>query len=161
MIRIVARPTARFTQNRRAFTTTTISSVPLHNLETRWSTLSVQDQTSILRHLQQVQAGDWSKMSLEEKKAAFWISFGPYGSRRPLTGPYHGLKVFTGTVGVIGVAFVLFLWIRSKGGEKPITTRKEWQEASNEYARTNKINPITGVSSENYKGAGFVANSKN
>lgn len=38
---------------------------------------------------------------------------------------------------------------------------KEWQEASNEYARANKINPISGVSSEDYKGTGFVSSSKN
>ncbi|KAF9408998.1 Cytochrome c oxidase subunit 5A, partial [Entomortierella beljakovae] len=91
----------------------------------------------------------------------YWVAFGPHGARTPLTGPNHNLKVFAGTGAVVAAAGALFLWIRSKGGEKPKTTTKEWQEASNEYARENKINPISGVSSEGYKGAGFVASSKN
>ncbi|KAJ2849453.1 cytochrome c oxidase [Coemansia brasiliensis] len=41
---------------------------------------------------------------------------------------------------------------------KPRTMTKEWQEASNEYARERNINPISGVSSEGYKGKGFVQN---
>lgn len=49
---------------------------------------------------------------------------------------------------------------RQLGGEVPSTMTKEWQEASNEYARANKINPISGISSENYQGTGFVSGSK-
>jgi hypothetical protein len=47
------------------------------------------------------------------------------------------------------------------GDETPVTTSKEWQEATNEYARINKINPISGVASEGYKGSGFVHIPKN
>jgi cytochrome c oxidase subunit 4 len=32
----------------------------------------------------------------------------------------------------------------------------EWQEATNEYMKGQKANPITGISSEGYKGKGFV-----
>ncbi|KAF9922303.1 Cytochrome c oxidase subunit 5A [Modicella reniformis] len=164
MLRNLARPVLRATQRRCASTTTTAtatSEIPLTNLELRWKTLSTQEQTSLAKHLEQVQAGDWTKMTLEQKKAAYWVAFGPHGARTPLTGPNHGLKVAAGTTGALGVSVALYYWIRSKGSERPSTTTKEWQEASNEYARANKINPISGVSSENYKGDGFVSLSKN
>ncbi|KAG0035014.1 Cytochrome c oxidase subunit 5A [Podila clonocystis] len=160
MIRNLARPAIRATQ-RRCASTTAASEVPLANLELRWKTLSAQEQGSLAKHLEQVQAGDWTKMSLEQKKAAYWVAFGPHGARTPLTGPNHTLKVLAGTASVVTAAGGLFLWIRSKGGEKPTTMTKEWQEASNEYARANKINPISGVSSETYKGTGFVSSSSN
>ncbi|KAF9906941.1 Cytochrome c oxidase subunit 5A [Lobosporangium transversale] len=162
MLRNLARPAIRTAQRRCASTTTPITSeIPLTNLELRWKTLSAQEQGSLAKHLEQIQAGDWTKMTLEQKKAAYWVAFGPHGARTPLTGPNHGLKVAAGTAGVLAAATALFLWIRSKGSEKPTTTTKEWQEASNEYARANKINPITGISSENYKGDGFIHLTKN
>ncbi|KAF9357520.1 Cytochrome c oxidase subunit 5A [Mortierella sp. AD094] len=160
MLRNLARPAIRATQ-RRCASTTSVSEIPLANLELRWKTLSANEQTSLTKQLEQAQAGDWTKLSLEQKKAAYWVAFGPHGARTPLTGPNHGLKVFVGTTAVVASAGALFLWIRAKGGEKPSTMTKEWQEAQNEYARANKINPISGISSEGYKGAGFVSSSKN
>ncbi|KAF9095738.1 Cytochrome c oxidase subunit 5A [Mortierella sp. GBA35] len=169
MLRNLARPALRATQRRCASTTSTSattttaagSEIPLANLELRWKTLTAQEQGSVAKHLEKLQAGDWSKMTLEQKKAAYWIAFGPHGARTPLTGPNHGLKVFAGTVAVVSVGVGLSFWVRSKGNEKPQTTTKEWQEASNEYARVNKINPISGVASEGYKGSGFTHLPKN
>ncbi|KAF9341319.1 cytochrome c oxidase subunit IV [Linnemannia elongata] len=161
MIRALARPAVRITQRRCASTSATTPAVQLQNIESRWATLSAQEQSSVAKHLEQIQAGEWTKMTTEQKKAAYWVAFGPHGARTPLTGPGHALKVAAGTTAVVGAAGALFLWIRSKGGEKPTTMTKEWQEASNEYARANKINPISGVSSEDYKGTGFVSSSKN
>ncbi|CAO3567400.1 unnamed protein product [Mortierella alpina] len=160
MLRNLARPALRATQRRCASTTSAASEVPLANLEMRWKTLSATEQGSLAKQLEQLQAGDWAKMTLEQKKAAYWVAFGPHGARTPLTGPNHTLKVLAGTSAVVAAAGGLFLWIRSKGGEVPSTMTKEWQEASNEYARANKINPISGISSENYQGTGFVSGSK-
>ncbi|KAG0219340.1 COX4, subunit IV of cytochrome c oxidase [Mortierella sp. GBAus27b] len=159
MLRNLARPAVRVAQ-RRCASTTTASEIPLTNLELRWKTLSSQEQTNLAKHLEQVQAGDWTKMTLEQKKAAYWVAFGPHGARTPLTGPGHTLKVAAGTTAVVGTSVAFFYWIRS-GGERPSTTTKEWQQASNEYARTNKINPISGIASEDYKGEGYVSLSKN
>ncbi|KAK3841370.1 MAG: cytochrome c oxidase subunit IV [Linnemannia gamsii] len=162
MIRAIARPAVRITQRRCASTTTSATpAVQLQNIESRWASLSAQEQTTVAKHLEQIQAGEWTKMTTEQKKAAYWVAFGPHGARTPLTGPGHNLKVLAGTAAVVSAAGALFLWIRAKGGEKPSTMTKEWQEASNEYARANKINPVTGVSSEGYKGTGFVSSSKN
>ncbi|KAF3924154.1 hypothetical protein AA313_de0206256 [Arthrobotrys entomopaga] len=40
--------------------------------------------------------------------------------------------------------------------QPPKTMTKEWQEMSNEYLKGQKAEPITGISSEGYKGPGMV-----
>ncbi|KAF9963254.1 hypothetical protein BGZ70_007529, partial [Mortierella alpina] len=69
MLRNLARPALRATQRRCASTTTVASEVPLANLELRWKTLSATEQGSLAKQLEQLQAGDWAKMTLEQKKA--------------------------------------------------------------------------------------------
>ncbi|KAG0299189.1 hypothetical protein BGZ97_003827, partial [Linnemannia gamsii] len=69
MLRNLPRPALRATQRRCASTTSVGSEIPLTNLELRWKTLSVQEQGSLSKHLEKAQAGDWSKMSAEQKKA--------------------------------------------------------------------------------------------
>jgi cytochrome c oxidase subunit 4 len=68
MIRAIARPAVRITQRRCASTSAT-PAVPLQNLEMRWATLSAQEQASVAKHLEQIQAGEWTKMTAEQKKA--------------------------------------------------------------------------------------------
>ncbi|KAF9929008.1 Cytochrome c oxidase subunit 5A [Linnemannia zychae] len=159
MLRNLVRPAVRVTQ-RRCASTAAVSEVPLTNLELRWKTLSAQEKNSLTKSLEQAQAGDWNKMTLDQKKAAYWVAFGPHGARTPLLGPGHAVKVIAGTAGVLAASAGLYLFIRSKAEKAPKTMTKEWQEATNEYARANKINPFTGVSSENYKGSGFITESK-
>ncbi|KAF9427877.1 Cytochrome c oxidase subunit 5A [Podila epigama] len=162
------RPASRVTMRRWASTSTpgartvapsskadAISDIPLTNLSLRWKTLTQQQKESLTSHLEQLQAGDWKAMTLEQKQAAYWVSFGPHGARTPLTGPNHALKVVGGTLAMLSISGVIFAWMLSKRGEQPITKTKAWQDATNEYARANKINPLSGVSSEGYKGQGF------
>ncbi|KAG0345439.1 Cytochrome c oxidase subunit 5A [Podila humilis] len=132
------------------------SEIPLTNLSLRWKTLTHQEKEAVTKSLEQVQTGDWKAMTLEQKKAAYWVAFGAHGARTPLTGPGHAVKVFAGTAGVLAVSVALFQWMRAAGGEQPRTKTKEWQEATDRYARENKINPISGISSEGYKGQGFT-----
>jgi cytochrome c oxidase subunit 4 len=40
--------------------------------------------------------------------------------------------------------------------EKPKTISKEWEEATNEYMKEQKMNPISGIASEGYQGKGYV-----
>jgi cytochrome c oxidase subunit 4 len=44
----------------------------------------------------------------------------------------------------------------SIGQETPRTISKEWEEATNEYLKSQNSNPVSGVSSEGYKGTGYV-----
>lgn len=58
-------------------------------------------------------------------------------------------------VGVV-VSFVAFYAIRLAGKGSPKTMTKEWQEASTEYLKEQKSEPLTGFSSEGYNGKGMV-----
>ncbi|CEJ04145.1 Putative Cytochrome c oxidase subunit IV [Rhizopus microsporus] len=66
------------------------------------------------------------------------------------------MKVFGGVSGVIAASAALFYVIRLNGQETPKTISKEWEEATNEYLKSQNSNPITGISSEGYKGKGYV-----
>ncbi|KAG8933312.1 Cytochrome c oxidase subunit 5A [Tulasnella sp. 417] len=145
----------------RAASTTTTSAassvIPVSNIEAQWETLTSKEQTEVYEQLLEAQKRDWKTLSIDEKKAAYYISFGPHGPRKPVDEPGSGLKVFGLTMGIVGLAGVAFAGIRSFGGEPPRTLTKEWQEASNEIAREEKQNPLTGITSEGYKGKGHVA----
>lgn len=106
--------------------------------------------------LEALQKKDWKTLSVDEKKAAYYVAFGPHGPRAPVSPPGQGLKIFLSTMALVGVAGVLSLVIKSFAAPPPKTLTKEWQEASNERAREQKMNPISGISSEGYKGKGFV-----
>ncbi|KAI5298728.1 alpha subunit of pyruvate dehydrogenase, partial [Ascosphaera pollenicola] len=86
----------------------------------------------------------------------YWISFGPHGPRaEPVKG--EGWKQFREVAKYLLITGAIFYGVRSMANqEKPKTMTKEWQEKTNEYAKQEKLNPITGISSEGYKGKGFV-----
>ncbi|KAJ8657539.1 hypothetical protein O0I10_006841 [Lichtheimia ornata] len=132
------------------------TNVAVQNLESRWTTLSTAEQNSIAKQLEEAQKGDWKVLSLDEKKAAYYVAFGPHGPRTPVNGPGHNGKVFAGVAGVLAASAALFYVIRANGGEKPHTMTPEWQEQTNEYLKSQKSNPITGISSEGYKGKGYL-----
>ncbi|KAI8066850.1 cytochrome c oxidase subunit IV [Gongronella butleri] len=142
----------------RAVSRRNASTVAVQNLEARWKTLSTAEQNTIAKQLEEAQKGDWKVLSADEKKASYYIAFGPHGPREPITGPGHTQKVFLGVVGVLAASAGLFALIRSGGKEKPHTMSKEWQEATNEYLKSQNSNPISGISSEGYKGKGYVGN---
>ncbi|ORZ19628.1 cytochrome c oxidase subunit IV [Absidia repens] len=132
------------------------STVAVQNLEGRWKTLSTAEQNTIAKQLEEVQKADWKAISADEKKAAYYIAFGAHGPREPLTGPNHTSKVVGGTIAVLAVSGALFAFIRSQGKETPMTVNKEWEAATNEYLKSQNSNPISGISSEGYKGTGYV-----
>ena len=101
---------------------------------------------------------------------AYYVAFGPYGPRTPVSPPGQGLKVFLYTMGLVGVAGLIALGVRSRGEfpasiryptgnctrltrvvtlflapPPPKTLTREWQEASNERAREQRSDPITGA----------------
>jgi cytochrome c oxidase subunit 4 len=107
---------------------------------------------------------------------AYWIAFGAHGPRKE-TPKGEGWKVFSKVTQLVAVSVALFYSTRFFAGSPPRTMTKEWQEASNEYAlvrsllyislsiyvyvltillQREKMDPITGISSEGYQGEGFV-----
>ncbi|CAO3670035.1 unnamed protein product [Umbelopsis vinacea] len=132
------------------------TNVAVQNIESRWKSLSPTEQNTIAKQLEEAQKGNWKQLSLEEKKAAYYIAFGAHGPREPLTQPGHNLKVLIGSIGVIAASGALFYVIRQNAIEKPKTISPEWEEATNEYMKEQKMNPISGIASEGYQGKGYV-----
>ncbi|KAF7726545.1 Cytochrome c oxidase subunit 5A [Apophysomyces ossiformis] len=131
--------------------------VSLQNLETRWKTLSTAEQNTIAKHLEELQKGDWKALTAEEKKAAYFLAYGPHGPRTARTTPGHGRRVFLGVCGTMTFSGLLYLTMRMNGEEHPKTLSKEWQEATNEYLKSQNSNPMIGISAEDYKGRGYVS----
>jgi len=132
------------------------SLIPLSNVEAQWATLSGEEKTVVHEQLEVLQKKDWKLLSLDEKKAAYYVAFGPHGPRAPVSKPGDSLKIFAYTLALVGAAGILSITLKQFGGPPPKTMTKEWHEAENVRAREMNINPITGVSSPDYKGKGFV-----
>ncbi|CAG8605413.1 1385_t:CDS:2, partial [Ambispora gerdemannii] len=121
----------------------TTSSVPsLTNLETRWKTLSSEEQSTLTKQLVDLQKKDWHELSLDQKRAAYYVAFGPHGPREPRDEPNQGIKVLAGVTISVIVSVLLFKWSRH-GIPTPRTFDKEWQEATNKLMREQNSNPIT------------------
>lgn len=136
--------------------TAATSAIPLSNVEAQWATLSPSEQTAVHQQLEELQRKDWKTLSLAEKKAAYYVAFGPHGPRAPVNPPGTTVKILTGVSALIGAAGLLYAGFRAIAPPPPKTITKEWEEASNERAKELKINPISGISSEGYSGKGFV-----
>ncbi|KAF7313339.1 hypothetical protein HMN09_00489400 [Mycena chlorophos] len=132
------------------------AAIPLSNLEAQWALLSPDEKSSVAEQLEELQKRDWKSLSQDEKKAAYYVAFGPHGRRKPIHEKGDGFKILLSVMGAVGVSGVLFYAIRHASPPPPQTMSKEWQEAMNERALEQKMNPITGIASEGYKGPGFV-----
>ncbi|KAI9144778.1 cytochrome c oxidase polypeptide V [Paraphysoderma sedebokerense] len=135
------------------------SSLSLADIPARWKQMSQIDREVVTDKLLDLQKGDWKKLSVEEKKSLYYIAFGPHGPRERLEAGFQ-TKVALASVGVLAVSAGLFYWVRTASQSTPRTISKEWQEASNELAKQQKANPLTGIASDGYDGKGFVATSR-
>ncbi|TGO61504.1 hypothetical protein BOTNAR_0128g00120 [Botryotinia narcissicola] len=139
----------------RCASTHAISNPTLADIEKRWEAMPPQEQAELWMNLRDRMKVNWAELTLQEKKAAYYIAFGAHGPRAQ-TPPGEGWKVFGYTMGGVGVSLALFLTIRSFAKGSPSTMNKEWEEATNEYLRSQNSEPISGLSSEGYSGPGQV-----
>ncbi|KAF5378357.1 hypothetical protein D9615_008744 [Tricholomella constricta] len=139
-----------------ASSTSKVAPIPLSNVEAQWAKLSSEEKLSVQEQLEEIQKKDWTTLSIDEKKAAYYVAFGPHGPRTPTSQPGDAVKVLFWTAALVAAGGALYATTRALAPPAPKTLTKEWEEASNERAREMKINPITGVSSEGYTGKGFV-----
>lgn len=143
------------------------------NIESMWTKMSKEEQYSVYKQLEQLQRKDWHELSLGEKKAgaylaltlrsaktdslaAYFVSYGPHGPRKPAVPPGQNAKVLIGTTVAVSIALALFFGVRSMTPPAPKTMTPEYQQKATERAQEHRLNPITGVSSEGYKGKGLV-----
>ncbi|KLO14197.1 cysteine proteinase [Schizopora paradoxa] len=137
-----------------------IAPIPLSNIEAQWEKMNSEEQISVHQQLEALQKKDWKELSIDEKKAAYYVAFGPHGPRTPTSPPGQAFKIIAGVSVMIGVGALLFVGARAMAPPPPKTMTKEWQEASNQKAIEQKMNPITGIASEGYSGKGFVTANK-
>lgn len=142
-------------QQTRSVAAHAISNPTLADIEKRWEGMPPQEQADLWMALRDRMKRDWHEMTLQERKAAYWIAFGPHGPRA-LDPPGEGWWVFKVTMAAIGVSFILFWGIRQLARPPPGTMNAQYQEMTNQYLKNQKTEPITGVSSEGYKGKGMV-----
>ena len=72
--------------------------------------------------------------------SAYWIAFGAHGPRSPVSPKGEGLKIFAKVLQLLLASFALVAVIRYFAKPAPRTLSKEWQEASNEYAKVSGVN---------------------
>lgn len=125
------------------------------DIEKNWVHYPDNKKRAVIDHLAVKQKGNWGEMSLEDKKAAYWVAFGEFGPRAA-NPPGFQWRVFGGTALVCAAGVALFAGIRMFADPAPISMTREWQEKTNEIQRAQNSDPITGISSANYKGAGHV-----
>ncbi|EDK41013.1 hypothetical protein PGUG_05111 [Meyerozyma guilliermondii ATCC 6260] len=123
-----------------------LSNAYVGSLETRWETLPKEDQTRITEELKARMELPWQELTTAEKKAAYYISFGEWGPRKPLHAPGDAAKVFWGTVAGLVAGVGLFSLTRIFAAPQPETLNRDWQEASDEYLKSKNANPFTGYS---------------
>merc|ERR1712000_644530 len=123
--------------------------------EKRGEGLPPQEQADLWMALRDRMKVNWAELTLQEKKAAYYIAFGAHGPRAQAA-PNEGWKVFGYVCAGIGATFVLFAGIRGFAKGSPSTMNKEYQEATNEYLKAQNSEPISGISSEGYSGPGMV-----
>lgn len=131
---------ARFAQ------TQAISKAAIVDLPNRWEDLPASEQQDIVTKLTDRQKLPWKQMTETEKQAAWYISYGEWGPRRPVHAKGDGAYIAKGVVvGLVG-SVALFALIRSFAGEPPKTMTKEWQLKSDEYLKSKNANPWGGYS---------------
>ncbi|KAL1847712.1 Cytochrome c oxidase subunit 5B, mitochondrial [Paecilomyces lecythidis] len=142
-------------QTRAASTEHAISNPTLASIEKRWEAMPPQEQAELWMQLRDRMKVNWHDLTLQEKKAAYWIAFGPHGPRAE-TPKGEGWRVFIKVSQLIAISFGIFYVVHLFARGQPKTMSKEWQEAANEYVKREKIEPITGPAAEGYVGKGHV-----
>jgi len=132
-----------------------ISNPTLANIESRWEAMPLQEQADLWIALRDRMKVDWHELTPAEKKASYWIAFGPHGPRAEAP-PGENMKLVLYLGVMFAVTFTILAIIHNFAGPLPKTMTQEWQEATNDYMKSENIEPITGVSSEGYQGKGMI-----
>lgn len=141
----ITRQSARLTSVRFA-SSHPVSKASIVELENRWESLPQVDQQEIVAQLSERQKLPWGELTAAEKKAAWYISYGSWGPRRPVHPKGETGKIFAGVLIGLGLSLSVFFSIRAAAPEAPKTMNREWQEATDEYLRSKNANPWTSFS---------------
>ncbi|WLF76609.1 Cytochrome c oxidase subunit 5B, mitochondrial [Lodderomyces elongisporus] len=123
-----------------------LSNAYIGKLESRWTALPKEDQNTLIEELKARMELPWQELTSAEKKAAYYISFGEWGPRRPLYAPGEKSRIFQIVAGSVVGSFLLFFGIKAVSAPLPQSMEREWMEASDEYLKSKNANPFTGYS---------------
>lgn len=142
-IRPARQSLVRATQVRHAHA---ISTPTIINLESRWEKMTVEEQEDIISQLVERQKGPWQELTINEKRAAYYISYGTWGPRKPIHPEGEVTKITLGIFGLLAFAGSVFAGIRFMSEGLGPTMNREWQEAADEILKENNANPFYGYS---------------
>ncbi|KAJ3415973.1 Cytochrome c oxidase subunit 5A [Chytridiales sp. JEL 0842] len=115
----------------------------LSQIETRWGKLPEAEQGAIADKLSAVQKGDWKKMTLDEKRAAYFIAYGPYGARSPSD---PALKWSVAAWSTVFVGLAAGLWVYTSSMKPKLRTMTpEWKAEEERISIEEKQNPYKGA----------------
>lgn len=145
MFRQLARQSVQVSKVQTRFASTTITPAAISNLQGRWEKLPESDKQHLIEALSDKQKLPWNQLTLEEKKAAWYISFGSWGPRRPMETPEETSNIYKGIFLGLSITALLFLAYYANRNV-PKTMNKEWQEKSDEYLASKNANPFSTYS---------------
>ncbi|KAJ3199548.1 Cytochrome c oxidase subunit 5A [Entophlyctis luteolus] len=128
---------------RRAALSTRASAISIANIETRWGKLPEAEQGAIADRIAVAEKGDWKNMSLEEKRAAYYIAYGAHGARNPKDPNLTKAVMAWSSVFFALSVGMYFYWET----QKPVirTMTPEWKAAEDARAIELKQNPFSGA----------------
>ena len=136
----------RFAQLQARSTAQPVSKSAIIDLPERWETMSANEQQALVSQLAERQKLPWKELTNDEKQAAWYISYGEWGPRRPVLQKGDGLYILKGVIFGLAASLGLFAYIRSKAEGPVVSMNKEWQMKSDEYLRSKHANPWGGYS---------------
>ncbi|GFZ43738.1 hypothetical protein JCM24511_01458 [Saitozyma sp. JCM 24511] len=86
----------------------------LANIEASWKNLPSEEQYEVYQQLEELQKKDWKELTVDEKKAAYFVAFGPHGPRTPTNPPGHSMRVLGGVGAAVLAAIGLLSFARSR-----------------------------------------------
>ncbi|ODV90176.1 hypothetical protein CANCADRAFT_102820 [Tortispora caseinolytica NRRL Y-17796] len=123
-----------------------VSAPTLADLESRWEVMSRDEQQDVITQLEERMKLPWTELTTAEKRAAWYIAYGPWGPRRPVHQPGDGLKIGLGIISGLVASIGLFYTIRFfLLADKPFTMSREWQEKTNEIYKQQRSEPFSGI----------------
>lgn len=150
-----ATPSARLAMVQKASVSTAISNPTLANIEKRWEGMPNTEQAELWMALRDRMKENWAELTVQEKKAAYWIAFGPHGPRSQPPAD-ENRKVLLYTFLGVAASFAMFVGIRLFARPPPHTMTQEYQQATDEFLIRQKSSPLTGIASESGAGVSFV-----
>lgn len=123
-----------------------LSQASIAELPGRWESMPAAEQHSVVTRLAERQRQPWTELTPAEKQAAWYISYGAWGPRRPVHRKGDAAYITKGVVVGLGAAIGLFALVRMGAADPPKTMNKEWQLKSDEYLKSKNANPWTGYS---------------